>query len=90
MRQITRSSRFKSDLRKIARSGKFNADELFTIMELLCQDAPLNKKYRNHQLTGEWNGCRELHLKSDCLLIYRLTSGCLELVRIGSHAELFE
>ncbi len=90
MRKIVRSSRFKSDLKKIARSGKYNADEFFEIIERLCLDTPLDKKYRNHQLTGAWNGCWELHLQPDCLLVYRLTPDCLELVRVGSHAELFK
>lgn len=89
MREITRSSKFKTDLKKIAKSGKFDQNELWKIIALLCRDEPLDKKYRDHALIGDWNGCRELHISPDCLLIYRIRLGFLELVRIGSHAELF-
>jgi mRNA interferase YafQ len=39
---------------------------------------------------GDWRDHRECHLKSDLLLIYRKPdTEVLQLVRLGSHSELF-
>ncbi len=41
-------------------------------------------------LAGEWRDNRECHLKPDLLLIYRKPDAeVLQLVRMGSHSELF-
>jgi photosystem II stability/assembly factor-like uncharacterized protein/mRNA-degrading endonuclease YafQ of YafQ-DinJ toxin-antitoxin module len=53
-------------------------------------DKPLSEKHRDHALSGEWRDYRECHLKPDLLLIYRKPdSQVLQLVRLGSHSELF-
>ena len=39
---------------------------------------------------GEWQDHRECHLKPDLLLIYRKPNAqVLQLVRMGTHSELF-
>jgi mRNA interferase YafQ len=58
---------------------------------LLAEDRPLLEKSRDHALTGEWRDHRECHLKPDLLLIYRKPDAdILQLVRMGSHSELFD
>lgn len=47
------------------------------------------KKYRDHALAGNWQDFRECHIKPDWLLIYRLETDKLILVRSGSHSDLF-
>ncbi|HMU31204.1 MAG TPA: type II toxin-antitoxin system YafQ family toxin, partial [Nitrospira sp.] len=43
-----------------------------------------------HDLSGDWAGYRECHIKPDLLLIYRKSdSDTLRLARLGSHSELF-
>lgn len=51
----------------------------------------LDSKYRDHELSGEWRGYRELHVKPDWLLIYRIEQEILvlSLARCGTHAQLF-
>lgn len=56
---------------------------------MLAADKPLPAKNRDHGLGGNWSGYRECHLKPDVLLIYRKPEGVLQLVRLGSHSELF-
>lgn len=68
---------------------------------MLENDRQLPVTNRDHRLSGKWKGYRgrwkkglkfrECHLKPDLLLIYRLTADGkeLELVRLGSHSELF-
>ncbi len=59
------------------------------ILELLCKDEPLDKKYLDHPLKGNYQRFRECHIESDWLLIYQKSTTKLILVRSGSHAELF-
>jgi mRNA interferase YafQ len=63
---------------------------VFTPVLLLAGDKPLPEKNRDHALGGEWQDHRECHLKPDLLLIYRKPDPhVLQLVRLGSHRELF-
>lgn len=51
----------------------------------------LSSKYKDHALTGQWVGFRELHIKGDWLLIYRIDSNGLTLVltRTNTHDVLY-
>ncbi|EFL91706.1 addiction module toxin [Candidatus Regiella insecticola LSR1] len=56
----------------------------------LANDKPLEPRSRDHDLSGDWAGYRECHIKPDLLLIYRKQGAdTLRLARIGSHSELF-
>lgn len=58
----------------------------------LAQDKQLlSTRYRDHQLTGNWKGYREIHIEGDWLVIYRVEKQELQLVltRTGSHDDLF-
>jgi hypothetical protein len=53
------------------------------------QDEPLAERYHDHPLTGDWKDHRDCHIKPDLILIYRQPDAeVLQLVRLGSHAEL--
>jgi mRNA interferase YafQ len=57
---------------------------------VLASDQPLEPGYRDHELTGDWRGYRECHVRPDLLLIYKKTDvDILRLARLGSHSELF-
>jgi mRNA interferase YafQ len=92
MRTIERSSAFKRDYKREAK-GRHRAtldDVLTSVLKALVMDLPLNSKYRDHDLSGDWEGYRECHIKPDLLLIYRkFESDILRLARLGSHSELF-
>ena len=46
--------------------------------------------YKDHELSGNFRGIRELHLFPDDLLMYiKIEKESITLVAIGSHAELF-
>jgi mRNA interferase YafQ len=63
---------------------------LMLAVELLLDDKPLPDRNRNHALGGGWRDHRECHLKPDLLLLYRKPdSEVLQLIRLGSHSELF-
>jgi mRNA interferase YafQ len=85
-RTIERSSAFKKDFRKYCSIESALIDVLYKLMN----DEVLPKKYKDHALVGNWSGYRECHIKPDLLLIYSLKNNdTLELVRLGSHSELF-
>jgi mRNA interferase YafQ len=91
MREIRRTSRFKKDYKAAIRRG-LPREELRTIIEALANDRPLPERCRPHMLSGNWVGHWERHVRSDWLLIYKLTDEImvLTLVRTGTHSDLFD
>jgi len=90
MREIVQTSRFKSDLKKLARSGRYDVDELLDVVESLAGGKPLPDRLMDHPLAGEWRDHRDCHIRPDWLLIYRLEPDRVVLVRTGSHSELYK
>ncbi len=92
MRAIERSSAFKRDYKREVR-GRQGASldaVLAPVFIALADDQPLDPRYRDHELSGDWSGYRECHVKPDLLLIYRKSDAdTLRLARLGSHSELF-
>lgn len=90
MLPIVLSHQFKKDL-KLAKKRGLNLDELKQVVHRLADQKPLNAKYRDHALMGDYTSFRECHIKPDWLLIYRIEKEELELFlfRTGSHADLF-
>ena len=92
MRTIERSTAFKRDYKR-QRRGQHRTtldDGLVPVLTALANDLPLEPRHRDHELSGDWSGYRECHIKPDLLLIYRQTEGkVLRLARLGSHSELF-
>ena len=88
MFELLRTSQFKRDVKKTKRRGK-DTDRLKTVIVLLAQGRTLPAKYKDHLLKGVYKDCRECHLDPDWLLIYRIEANVLQLVRTGTHADLF-
>ena len=88
MRKIVRSSRFKRDYKKATISAG-DIQTLKNVIGTIARREKLSKKFCDHPLKGEWRGYRELHLKTNWLLIYKVTKNELRLARLGSHAQLF-
>ena len=91
MRRIERSSQFKRDYKREAkgRHGKSLDAMLVPILTALANDDSLEPRHRDHALTGDWKDHRDCHVKPDLVLIYRKPdTDTLQLVRLGSHAEL--
>lgn len=92
MRTIILSGQFKRDL-KLAKKRNLPEKELFDVIHALANDLELPSEKRDHSLVGSFAGCRECHIRPDWLLIYRKQEdgalGLLQLVRTGSHSDLF-
>jgi mRNA interferase YafQ len=81
---------FKKDYKLMKKRGKDLAKLKYVVNELANQ-RPLDEKYRDHELTGNYRNFRECHIEPDWLLIYRIEKGelTLALVRTGTHSDLF-
>lgn len=85
---IRQSSRFRQDVKRLLRQGADIA-RLETVIEALVIQEPLDERHQDHALIGNWKGHRECHILPDWLLIYYIEGNELQLVRTGSHADLF-
>ncbi len=62
-------------------------------MLIVANDSPLPPEWKDHELSGDWEGFRECHVGGDFLLIYKLDKGSkfdsVVFTRAGTHSELF-
>lgn len=92
MRTIDRSTAFKRDYKRESKGPHRTTLDaaLKPLLLALACDQRLDARWRDHDLSGDWAGYRECHVKPDLLLIYRKSGAdTLRLARLGSHAELF-
>ncbi len=89
MLDIQRTTKFKKDFKRMQKRG-VNTRVFDEVVTQLVMGKPLSVKYHDHALSNNWIGHRECHLAPDWLLIYRVMGNTLQLVRMGSHADLFE
>jgi mRNA interferase YafQ len=84
-------TRFERDVKRMARRHK-DLTKLETVIATLVAEEPLPSRYRDHALTGDLHGWRDIHVEPDWLLIYRINRSILELIllRTGTHADIFE
>ena len=92
IKTIRRTPSFKRDYKRMLKKH-CNPIMLKRALEALVNEDKklLASKFKDHALTGKWQGFRELHIQQDWLLIYRINKDELQLVltRTGSHDDLF-
>ena len=91
MLRLVETSNFKKDRKRLKKEGK-DLSLLKAIIQTLQEQKPLDKKYKDHKLKGNWKGFRECHVESDWLLIYTVDKEELILTcsRTGSHSEILQ
>lgn len=87
---IVLTSMFKKDL-KLAKKRGYDLNLLDDVVSTLFYGLPLDEKYKDHNLIGNYKGCRECHILPDWLLIYEIADDelILYLTRTGTHSDLF-
>lgn len=70
---IKPTSQFKKDLKKMEKQHK-DLSLLTEIINNLANAVPLPEKNKDHELSGNFKGCRECHIQPDWLLIYEIES----------------
>ena len=83
------TGQFRKDYKRCKKRG-MDMDCLQVVIDLLIAQQPLEMKYRDHALTGNYRGFRECHILPDWLLIYHVDGKTLVLtaVRTGTHSDL--
>lgn len=84
------TTQFKKDY-KLALKRHLNVKLLEDVIAVLAMGEALPKKYKDHDLSGDWIGHRECHIQPDWLLVYRIEDNVLVLTlsRTGTHSDLF-
>lgn len=87
---IDTTSRFRKDYKLAVHRG-YDMSILENVVEILARGELLPEKYCDHDLIGNYKGCRECHLKPDWLLVYQIFDDelILLLTRTGSHNDIF-
>ena len=89
MKTIHYSTKAKKDLKKYRNNIQL-MKALFDVLNRLKKGESIPKEYKPHELIGNYKDCMECHVGNDFLLIWiDATSDVVEVVRLGSHSELF-
>ncbi len=89
MKRLFPSTQYKKDYKRY-RNNQKKVDELKRVLQILIDEAPIPPELQPHMLHGNYKGCMECHIENDFLLIWvDPDSDIIELVRLGSHSELF-
>ncbi len=88
--EIRPTTKFQKDLKRAQRRG-YDISRLTEVIKILAAGETLPAKYKDHNLSGDFIGCRECHITPDWLLIYEIVeeSLILYLTRTGTHSDLF-
>ena len=89
MFEIHYTNQMKRDLKRVKKRNK-DLSKLKIIIDLLQRKKALPEKYHNHKLSGKYKDHWECHIEPDWLLIYLPDASFINLVRTGTHADLFE
>ena len=89
MSELRYTGQYKKDLKKYLNNPQ-KLEELRIVLDYLRNDVPLPKKYKDHVLKRNYQGCHECHIEGDFLLIrYNEDKSVIALYRLGTHSELF-
>jgi len=89
MKALQPTTQFRKDYKKYKNNPK-KVKALKEVLELLMNEQPIPSEYSPHLLHGDYKGCMECHIQGDFLLIWiDEAKDIIELVRLGSHSELF-
>ena len=87
--KLTLHKQYIKDLTK-AKLNQTNLAKLFIYVSMILNRQELPKEAKDHQLKGELKDFREFHISGDLVVLYRIKNDTLQLLRIGSHNEIFK
>lgn len=89
MKQVSETTQFSRDLKKMKKRGKDLA-KLRIVVRSLAEGQVLAARHRDHALVGELKPARDCHIEPDWILIYTIDGASLRLERTGTHSDLFQ
>ncbi len=90
MLTLVTTSKFRKDYKAMKKRG-YDLKLLENVLDTLLNEIPLEEKYRDHTLVGNYEGFRECHIQPDWLLIYKVVNDKAILIAsgTGTHSDLF-
>jgi mRNA interferase YafQ len=92
--RLVYSKRYERSFKRILKSGVSDnmLRKLRELLFTLASGKVMPANARDHALTGDMSGYREFHVGGDMLVVYTKHENTLmlELVNIGSNAQIFE
>jgi mRNA interferase YafQ len=84
------TGQFEQDLKRLRRSGH-DLSLLKAVLTKLIAGERLTRDFKDHNLSGSWQGRWECHIRPDWLLIYKIDrkQNLIIFERTGGHADLF-
>lgn len=79
---------FLNEYKKVKFTNYLYMKYVLSINTLLKEKA-LPPEVKDYPLKEDFSDYRELHISGDLLLVYRVKDDTLQLIRIGSHSEIF-
>ena len=90
MKRLQPTTEYRKDLKRYKNNPKKLA-ALKEVLLMLMNEQTIPVEYYPHMLRGNYTGCMECHIQGNFLLIWvDEENDVIELVRLGSHSELFE
>ncbi|MGM9816662.1 MAG: type II toxin-antitoxin system YafQ family toxin [Lepagella sp.] len=90
MKTLHPTTQYKKDYKRF-RNNPTKLEKLRNILNMLQSETPISAENHPHMLTGNYAGFMECHIESDFLLIwFDPDTDQIDLVRLGSHSELFK
>ncbi len=89
MADVIITSKFYRDVKHYERKH-IDVSEVYILVDYFRADLPIPKEYKPHNLTGNFAGYTECHIKNDILLLYVSGNGTITLLRLTSHDKLFK
>ena len=85
------TSAYKKGYKRMKKRGT-DMSLLDDVVEKLLNGEPLDKKYDDHPLKGEFAGFRECHIMPDWILMYLIEDNIMTvtLVNTGTHQDIFK
>ena len=74
---------------KVVQKRHYEYPLLEETVKLLCSGLPLPHRCHDHALVGDMKGCRDCHIQSNWVLIYKETDDAIILIATGTHDEIF-
>ena len=89
MLSLFRTKTFLKEYSKVKFTDKLYFKYVIYVSTLLKEET-LPTEALDHSLKGEYVDYREFHISGDLLVIYKVENNVLQLIRIGTHSQLFK
>jgi mRNA interferase YafQ len=90
MKILHYSTQYKKDFKRYRNQPK-KLEKLLEVLIMLENEVDLPAELKAHRLTGQYKDCMECHVEGDFLLVwFDDENNIIQILRLGSHSELFK